>query len=131
MKLSEIKGERTIDVIAEIIEPVINIAEDNEAVEIFERKPLPEGMTAKQFITKRLKTGLPKLLKNHKSDIITIIATIDGVEYSEYAENLNLATLMRDCVDLITDDAFMVFFKSAQNGETPSADAPLNTTDEA
>ena len=40
MKLSDIKGERTLDVIAEIIDPVANIAEDKAASDLFQKKNL-------------------------------------------------------------------------------------------
>ena len=45
MRLSDIKGERTLDVIAEIIEPIANIAEDEAAAELFRREKPPEGMS--------------------------------------------------------------------------------------
>ena len=38
MKLSDVKGERTIEVIAEIIDPIANIAEDEEASAMFKRE---------------------------------------------------------------------------------------------
>lgn len=114
MKLSDVKGERTLDVIAEIIEPIANIAEDEVATEIFSRKKLPEGMTAKQFVLKRIKKSIPALIRNHKDDIVTILCTIEGTTNEEYKETLNLAKLSKDFVDLLTDEEFMALFTSAQ-----------------
>ena len=44
MKLSKIKGERVFDVIADIINPIANIAEDKEAAALFQRQKLPDGV---------------------------------------------------------------------------------------
>ena len=115
MKLSDVKGERTIEVIAEIIDPIANIAEDEEASVMFKREKLPDGMTAKKFLMKRVRKSLPVLLKGHKADIIAILSAIEGVDAEEYAGALNLVKLVKDCADLLTDEAFMQLFISAQS----------------
>ena len=121
MKLSDVRGERTLDVIAEIIEPIANIAEDNIASDIFKRKKLPEGMTAKQFALQRIKNSIPALIRNHKNDIVTVLSTIEGISQEEYSESLNLAKLTKDILDLLTDDEFMAFFTSAQSDSNNSS----------
>ena len=115
MKLSDIKGDRTLEVIAEIIDPIANIAEDEEASAMFKREKLPDGMTAKKFLMKRVRKSLPVLLKGHKADIIAILSAIEGVSAEEYASALNLVKLVKDCADLLTDEAFMELFVSAQS----------------
>lgn len=121
MKLSDVKGERTLDVIAEIIEPIANIAEDEVATEIFSRKKLPEGMTANQFMLRRIKKSIPALIRNHKNDLITILCTIEGSSIDEYKSTLNLAKLSKDVLDLLTDEEFMGLFTSAQTGNGNSS----------
>ena len=125
MRLSDIKGDRTLEVIAEIIDPIANIAEDEEASAMFKREKLPEGMTAKKFLLKRVRKSLPVLLKCHKADIIAILSAIEGVSAEEYAGALNLVKLVKDCTDLLTDEAFMELFISAQS-ETNSGSAQEN-----
>ena len=115
MRLSDIKGDRTLEVIAEIIDPIANIAEDEEASSMFKREKLPDGMTAKKFLLKRVRKSLPVLLKGHKADIIAILSAIEGVSAEEYAGALNLVKLVKDCTDLLTDEAFMELFISAQS----------------
>lgn len=115
MRLSDIKGDRTLDVIAEIIDPIANIAEDEEASAMFKREKLPEGMTAKKFLMKRVRKSLPVLLKGHKADIIAILSSIEGVSAEEYAGALNLTKLAVDFNDLLTDEAFTQLFISAQS----------------
>ena len=115
MRLSDIKGDRTLEVIAEIIDPVANITEDEEASALFKREKLPEGMTAKKFLIKRIRKSMPVLLKGHKADIIAILSAIEGVSAEEYAGALNLVKLVKDCTDLLTDEVFMELFISAQS----------------
>lgn len=126
MKLSDIKGERTINVIAEIIDPIANIAEDKKAAEFFARKKLPKGMTVKKFILQRVKKSVPALLKSHKSDVISILSSIEGVSQEEYTASLDLVKLTKDCIELFTDEAFTALFISAQS-EDSSGSAQENT----
>lgn len=126
MKLSDIKGERTLDVIAEIIDPICNIAEDDAAAELFGKKKVPDGMTAKKFLLQRARKSVPALLKGHKGDIVAILSAIEGTAVEDYTASLNMVKLTKDVIDLITDDAFITLFISAQS-EKPSGSAPVNT----
>lgn len=130
MKLSDVKGERVFDVIADIIDPVCNIAADENAGELFKRVPLPEGETEKGFLLKRAKKTVPALIKSHKNDLICILASVSGCSADEYKGVLNLPKLLKDCVDLLTDEALFTLFTSAQT-ETTSGTAQENTVDEA
>jgi len=125
MRLSDIKGERTLEVIADLIDPIANIAEDEAVSELFRRKKLPEGMTAKQFLLQRARKAVPALLKDHKADIITILSTLEGTSPEVYTGALNMVKLFQDCVGLLTDEAFTALFTSAQSGK-PSGSASEN-----
>jgi len=129
MRLSDIKGDRTLEVIADIIDPIANIAEDDEAASMFKREKLPEGMTPKKFLLKRARKAAPALLKGHKTDIIAILSTIEGTSPEEYSGALNMVKLLKDFVELMTDEAFTTLFISAQNegAGKPSGSAPENT----
>ena len=126
MRLSDIKGDRVFDVIADIIDPIANIASDETASALFKHEKLPEGMTAKEFLLERARKAVPALLKGHKSDIIAVLATIEGVSSKEYRASLTLAKLMQDTAELLTDEAFGELFISAQSG-TSSGSAQENT----
>ena len=125
MRLSDIKGDRVFDVIADIIDPIANIASDETASAFFKREKLPEGMTAKSFLLKRARKAVPALLKGHKNDIITVLSTIEGVSADDYRASLTLAKLMQDTAELMTDEAFGELFISAQSG-TSSGSAQEN-----
>lgn len=126
MRLSDIQGDRVFDVIADIIDPVANIAQDDDAASFFKREKLPDGVTAKDFLMQRARKTIPALLKGHKSDIIAILAAIEGVDANEYCNSLNLVKLIRDATELLTDEAFGELFISAQS-ETSSGSAQANT----
>lgn len=126
MRLSDVKGERTLDVIADIIEPICNIAEDEKAAALFRREKLPEGVDARSFTIRRLKKGVPALVKGHKADIITILSSVEGTSPDAYTGTLNLLKLIKDFTELITDEAFTGLFISAQSGDS-SGSAPERT----
>ena len=110
MKLSDVKGERTFDVIAAIIDPISNIASDKAAADLFIRKPLPEGVEPRDFVLRRIEASVPVLLKEHKGDLIAILSAIEGVSVEEYTETLDLMKLAKDTIELLNDEAFKAFF---------------------
>lgn len=99
MKLSEIKGEQALDVLADIIEPITTICADEE-------------------ISSMIKSGLPMIktikpiIKNHKKEIIEILAVIDGVEPEDY--EVNVLTLPVKLLELFNDPVFKEVFQSAE-----------------
>lgn len=122
MKLSDIKGDRVLDVIADIIDPIANMVQDKDIAAMFKREAVPEGMDARDFFAKRMCKGLPVLLKGHKADIIAIMAAIEGVTPEQYAASLDFPKLFTDVMELVTDDAFLNFLSSSETGK--GADAP-------
>lgn len=110
MRLSDIKGDRTLEVIADLIEPVTNIAQDKEAAALFTRLECPEGMEPRDFMLQRLKKSVPILMRDHKDDLMAILATLDGKDIEEYREGMTLASVMGGFYELVTDSEFLAFF---------------------
>lgn len=121
MKLSDIKGDRVLDVIADIINPIANMVQDKDVAAMFEREAVPDGMEARDFFAKRMCKGLPVLLKRHKADIIAIMAAIEGVTPEQYAASLDFSKLFTDVMELVTDDAFLNFLSSSETGKDAGA----------
>lgn len=130
MRLSDVKGDRAFDVIADIIDPICNIASDDNAVELFKRERLPEGEDAKQYLLKRAKKAVPALLRGHKDDLIAILSSVGGVDPAEYRKTLSMPSLIKDCMEMLTDEDLIALFTSAQT-ETNSGSAQGNTGAEA
>lgn len=121
MKLSDVRGDRTLDVIADLIDPIAEIASDEEAVALFRREKVPEGVEPRDFFVRRARKAAPALLKGHKRQMIQILATIEGTDPADYAESLNLAKLLRDLVELLTDEEFVAFLSPSETGTEGAA----------
>lgn len=119
MKLSEIKGERTLEVIAELIDPIANIAEDENASLLF-KKTKGDSKDKKKDLLKKIRKSVPSIVKNHKDDIISIFSTLSGKTKEEYTNKLDLLSLIKDFTELVTDDCFITLFISAQTMEEDS-----------
>lgn len=110
MRLSDVKGERTLDVIADLVDPVANIATDEKVLAAIKGG---KGDTAAS-----LKAVVPMLLKTHKEDVLAILAAIKGVTPKKYAADMTLASVLGDCYELLTDSEFLGFLSS----QAPSAE---------
>ena len=130
MKLSEVKGDRVLDVIADVIDPIANIAQDKDVAAMFKREAVPKGIEAREFFAARMRTGMPALLKGHKSDIIAILAAIEGISPEQYAASLNLAKLFTDVMELLTDEAFVDFLSSSETGKGADAHGSASASSE-
>lgn len=113
MKLSEIKGKRTLDVVAGLFSPVMAIAQDKDAMAFFAPQDAPKGMTAEQAFAQRMGKAVPQLIATHRSDIIEILAVINGCTAEEYERDLTLPSLIQHVYEIITDDDLLAFFESA------------------
>lgn len=129
MRLSEIKGERVLDVIADLVEPVAGIAEDPEALALFKREPVPEGTDPRAFMLGRIKRSVPRLMKSHRADLVAILAALEGVDAAEYAESMTIQKVLSDVMDLVTDGEFSAFLSSHEpsRGGTPSGSRSEST----
>lgn len=115
MRLSDYKGEEALDVLADIIEPLTYILADKEiqqmrAEAIKEKKNLPMINFVKPAI------------KNHKTEIIQVLARLENQSVEEYKANLSLATLPLQVLEFINDPEIQKFFTSqSQSLTTQSA----------
>lgn len=113
MRLSDIKGERVFDVIADIIDPVAAIATSKEVKALRKGGTRPKNVTPEQHAVNLLRKNLPTLIRSHKGDVIKVLATIEGVTTEEYADSLTLPKLIADATELVSDEVFMDFLASA------------------
>ena len=112
MKLSELKGDRAVEVIADLIEPITNIALDQKNLKLL-RPEKTDGETDREAAIRDFKKKIPNLLKTHKTDIVTILCVLNEVK----PEELSLAKIMKGIIDLSKDQDFMILFLSAVNSE--------------
>ena len=119
MKLSDYKGEEALDVLADIIEPLANIITDEEIQALAKDDKTPILAMVKPAI------------KNHKKDLIEVLARLENVSVEEYRETMNLITLPKQVLELLNDPEVQdLFFSQEQSGVTSltsSSSATENT----
>lgn len=116
MKISEVKGEAALDLLADLIEPAAEILSDPKVREL-------AGVGNKIAIVKHL-------IKEHKRSVIEILAITDGVPVDEY--EVNVFTIPIKLLQLFNDPELVSFFTSQGMMTTsiPSTDILENTEDQ-
>lgn len=109
MRLSEIRGDRVFDVVADITEPLCNIATDEQAAYLFKRVAIPEGMSKEEFALSKVRKAVPVLMREHKSDLCAILAALEGVPVEEYRESMSMASLVKGVYEILTDEDLLAF----------------------
>lgn len=108
-KLSEIRGEEALDVLADLLEPASDIFTDAEVVKNIRKK---DRMNACKVV-----------LKNHKDSILTILAILNGVDRADY--NPSIVELPLLILSLLNDPDMLSVFYFADT-EKPSGSATEN-----
>lgn len=115
MKLSDYKNEQALDLLADIIEPSSKIFADKAVKGAFE--------TGDKI------NGIKVAIKNHKHEIIEILAALDGVSVEKY--ECNVLTLPAKVLEILNDTALTSFFNSQRLTEqNPVSVAVTGTTTE-
>jgi hypothetical protein len=114
VKLSEIKGERALDVLADLIEPASEIMTDKMITTCAKNG---EKMKAIKFA-----------IKNHKRAVIEILAALDGVEDVD-SYKVGVLTLPAKLLEILNDSEVMSLFTSQGQivEKTSSGSATENT----
>lgn len=110
MRLSDIKGERTLDVIADLVEPIAELATDPVVKELFTREKVEDGDDVEKVAISKVVKGVPGMLKNHKKALLTILSTLSDKTYDKYVKDMTMASLITDIVELMNDEAFSQLF---------------------
>lgn len=95
-KYSDIKGEEAIDVLAEIIVPITEIANDENV-----RKGYEENVARCASIA----------LKDHKEEVLQILTAIDGRSREEMLADLNVLTLPAVLIEILSDPVVQELFQ--------------------
>ena len=110
MRLSDIKGERVFDVMADLIEPVASLATDENVSKFFSKATPEEGQSMRDYAIARIRECVPSLLRDHKEELCAILSSIEGVTVDEYVSKLTMASLVNDVIELLNDSEFLAFF---------------------
>lgn len=115
MRLSDIQGEKSFDILAELMTPLEGLSKDEEL---------------KRMIGNSSGFSLAKyLLKEHKTEVLEVMAilnetTVDKLEY-------NVLTLPKMVIEIITDPVLLELFQSlSQNRDVGAFGSVTENTEE-
>lgn len=113
MKLSEFKDDEALELLANIIVPLTSIFSDKEVVSA-------QGNKAKMVSV---------AIKNHKAEVMEIMARLDCVEPSEY--HINALSLPMKVLEIINDKDLLSFFSAqSQNILSEYSGSVMESTEE-
>lgn len=95
-KLSEYKDEEALDILADLIEPVVRVFSDETIINALRGGNRP--------------AAIKNAIKSHKQDVMEILAILEGVPVAEY--HCNVLTLPAKLIELLNDDELMRLFTS-------------------
>lgn len=113
-KFSDIKDEEALDVLADLIDPVVDIFGDTEVADFYRNGN--KLMSVKVAI------------KNHKKSVIEMMAILDGVPAKDF--HFNLLTLPKMLLGVFSDPELEDFFSEQGEGlisDDASGSATENT----
>lgn len=97
-KLSEIKGENALDILADLMDPISEFITDDEFIRLVKNDV-------------RIK-AVSYAIKNHKKAVLTIMAILEGVDPDKYEPPLMRLPVM--LLELLNDPELMTLFPSEQ-----------------
>ena len=116
MKLSDYKGEKALDVLADLIDPITAIVSDEETA-----KRIDEIRKGKHSIASLVKP----LIKDHKKQVIEILAVLDDTPVEEY--EISLFTLPLKLIEIINDPDLKSLFTSQDSMTDEKSLNPAST----
>jgi hypothetical protein len=117
MKISEYKNEDAIELLADIMEPAVEIFGDAEL-----RDTVRGGNTDRMAIAKMV-------LKNHPKEVLHIMAILDGVDPDKY--EANVFTLPLKLMEIMNDEGFLLLFQSQVQNTDETFSGPVTEITEA
>lgn len=113
MRYAELKDEAALDAFVELVEPVSNILAD------------PEVAKAAKGGNKM--AAIRAAVKNHKRDVITALAVLEGVPVKEY--HCGVLALPIRLVEVLNDpDLVQLFTYAGQMGDAQSSGSVTGST---
>lgn len=106
MRISDIPGERAIDVLADCIDAITGIASDQDLLKALRGEDM--GGAAGQL------RAVALVLKSHKGEVHHILAAIAGTTVEDYLASRNAMEVLRDATDVLTDEELLGFIPAAR-----------------
>lgn len=116
-KLSEYKDGEALDLIADVMEPVVSMTSNKEFMKVMNDDAVPRLVKVQTAI------------RTCKNEIINILAILNHVPVDEY--HCSVASIIADTADLLSDEDFLGFFgtQGQKTLGTVSGSATENTVE--
>lgn len=125
MKLSEYRGDDALEVLAELLEPAVEILADEEIAAAWHDNSGDKTRGQKQL------KAVSIALRKHKEAVISVLAALEHESPEEYRAKINVVTLPKKLLEVLNDKDLKVFFTSQeQTGGEPSGSASESTEGE-
>lgn len=108
MKLSEYRGDDALEVLAELLEPAVEILADADIAAAWRDKNPNKTRGQKQL------KAVSIAIKKHKEAVIAILAALDHETPDEYREKINVVTLPKKLLEVLNDKDLRNFFTSQE-----------------
>lgn len=114
MRLADYEGEKALEVLGDLIEPVGEILSDKTILDAWKENRY---------------RAIGIAIKNHKKAVIMVLATLDGVPVEEY--KCNIFTLPMKVLELLNDPVLTQLFTSqGQTGDANASGSVSENTEE-
>lgn len=119
-KLSEFKDDEAMDVLAEILDPMVNMMKNKDFVLAL------RGDRQKEIRPNRVE-AIKIAITDHRSDVVKIMAVLNETPVEEF--HYNLLTLPQMMVEMFNDKELMDFFgyQSEKDSQIPFGSAMENS----
>lgn len=122
MKLSEYRGDDALEVLAELLDPAVEILADADIAAAWRDKNPNKPRGQKQL------KAVSIAIKKHKEAVIAILAALDHETPDEYREKINVVTLPKKLLEVLNDKDLRNFFTSQEQTKVePSGSASAST----
>ena len=118
-RLTDLKDEEAIEVLADILVPVSELAQDDEIKKIF----------SGERTNKTIAEVASLVIGNHASAVMDILAALDRVPREDY--HCNILTLPLKVIEILNDPTFMTFFTAqGQIDSLTASGSAMESTEE-
>lgn len=108
MKLSEFKGDEALEVLADLVEPCVELFKDKELIRLVQK-----GETRAK--------GIAKALRDHKDEVFTILAITEGETVEEYRKKANIMSLPKKLLEIFNDKELVGFLSEQAQMEAQTS----------
>lgn len=123
MKLSEYRGDDALEVLAELIEPAVEILADADIAAAWRDKDPNKTRGQKQL------KAVSIALKKHKEAVIAILAALDHETPDEYRKKINVVTLPKKLLEVLNDKDLRTFFISQEQTKAEASGSASASTE--